>query len=65
MAKEKTEWVKFTLRLDPDTVHLMHKYCKEPTPIIRELVRAWVRELVRKALEEEKMKEQAGDNIQW
>lgn len=65
MAKEKTDWVKFTLRLDPDTVHLMHKYCKEPTPIIRELVRAWVRELVRKALAEEKMKEQAGDNIQW
>lgn len=65
MVKEKTEWVKFTVRLDPDTVHLMHKYCKEPTPIIRELVRAWVRELVRKALVEEKMKEQAGDNIQW
>lgn len=65
MAKEKTDWVKFTVRLDPDTVHLMHKYCKEPTPVIRELVRAWVRELVRKALVEEKMKEQAGDNIQW
>ena len=65
MAKEKTDWVKFTLRLDPETAFLMHKYCKEPTTIIRELVRAWVKDLVRKNLEAEEKRKQAGDNIQW
>jgi len=65
MPKEKTDWVKFTLRLDPETAYLMHKYCKEPTPILREMVKAWVRTLVEKELKEKKQREQAGEQIQW
>ena len=65
MAKEKNEWVKFTLRLNPETVYLMHKYCKQPSPILRNLVESWVRELVRKALEKEEKLKQVGSEINW
>lgn len=65
MPKEKTDWAKFTVRLDKETVHLMHKYCKEPTPIIRELIRAWVRKITKEALEQEAQRKQAGENIKW
>lgn len=63
--KEKTDWVKFTLRLDPETSYLMHKYCKEPTRVMRELVKRWVRSLVEKSLREEKGIEKAGEDIKW
>lgn len=65
MPKEKTDWVKFTIRLDPETSYLMHKYCKEPTPILREMIKAWVRGLVARSIKEQSQIEQAGEDIKW
>lgn len=65
MGKEKRDWIKFTIRLEPETVHLMHKYCKEPTPILRELIKSWVKEITRKGLEEEARRMAAGKDLKW
>jgi len=62
---EKNEWVKFTLRLRPETVYLMHKYCKEPTRVLRKLTETWVASLVEKGLKEELEITKAGENIKW
>lgn len=65
MAREKTEWVKFTVRLEPETAYLMHKYCKEPTVTIRALIKSWVKELVRKNLAAQEDVLKTGEDIKW
>lgn len=43
----KTEWVKLTIRLRPETHYLMNKHCKgEPAVLIRAMIEKWVNRMV-------------------
>lgn len=54
----KTDWVKLTIRLRPETHYLMNRYCKsEPAVVIRSMIEKWVSKLVELDRAEKELKE--------
>jgi hypothetical protein len=58
----KTDWVKLTIRLRPETHYLLNKHCpSEPAVVIRSMIEKLVSRYVRMAEEERRLKENGGD----